>query len=355
MDAGVGGLSRGIKTGDGSVSPEIGFDSAHHVVSSGADRSHVGREIKAIAEAGRVDARKTFLQEFGGLGGHVEINVLCVGAMHFTDDGASDDIAWSEFLSFGVALHETLEKNIAEDAAFSAKSFGKQEARRALDGQRGGMELHELHIGEDRAGFVGDGHAVASGHFGIGGFAIDLAEAASGKKNRERADLVQRAIGFVDEADADGSAVFKNEAGGERVGAKTKMRNFVRAGEQSTADFASSGIAVRMQDAGAAVCGFASEGKFGASAIEFGTPFDELSNVLRALFDQKSHGFGTAEAIACVERVLFVQADFVFIAEGDGDAALRPGGGGVAEIGFGEDQDAAGAAEFNGGAQTGDA
>src|SRR5258708_12688082 len=146
------------------------------------------------------------------------------------------------------------------------------------------MELHELHMGEDRAGLVGDGHAVASGHFGVGGFAIDLAEAASGKKNRGCADLVQRAIGFVDEADADGSAVFKNEAGGERVGAKTKMRNFVRAGEQSTADFASSGIAVRMQDAGAAVCGFASEGKFGATAIEFRTPFHELTNLFKSSF-----------------------------------------------------------------------
>src|SRR4029077_15871611 len=211
--------------------------------------------------------------------------------MHFADDGASDYIAGGEFLGFGVALHEAFEKNIAEDAAFSAKSFGKQEARRSLNGQCGGMELHELHIGEERAGFVGDGHAVASGHFGIGGFAIDLAEAASSKKNRERADLGQRAIGFVDEADADGSAIFKNEAGGERVGAKMKMRNFVRAGEQSAADFSSSGIAVRVQDAGAAVCCFASEGKFGAGAIEFGAPFDELTNELGAFFDEESHGF----------------------------------------------------------------
>ena len=104
VDAGVGGLSCGVKTGDGSVSPEIGFDSSHHVVSSGADRSHVGGQIEAIAEAGGVDTRETFLQEFGGLGGHVEINVLRIGAMHFADNGASDDIARGELLGFGVAL-----------------------------------------------------------------------------------------------------------------------------------------------------------------------------------------------------------------------------------------------------------
>src|SRR5882724_5022010 len=107
-----------------------------------------------------------------------------------------------------------------------------------------------------------------------------------------------------------------------------------------------------MQDAGAAVRGFTREGEFGAGAIEFGTPFDKLRNVFGAFFDEKSHGFGAAEAIAGVERVLLVEADFVFVAEGYGNSALRPGSGGIAEIGFGEDQNADGAAEFNGGAQT---
>ena len=48
-----------------------------------------------------------------------------------------------------------------------------------------------------------------------------------------------------------------------------------------------------------------------------------------------------------------MEANFVFIGESDGDAALRVGGGGFVEIGFGEDEDGAGLAEFNGGADTG--
>src|SRR6266404_8043988 len=100
----------------------------------GANRRHIGGEIEAIVEAGGVNTRETFLQEFGGLGGHVQVYVLRIGAMHFADDGASDDIARSKLLRFGVALHEALEKNIAEDATFSAQGFGKQETRRALDG-----------------------------------------------------------------------------------------------------------------------------------------------------------------------------------------------------------------------------
>jgi len=134
------------------------------------------------------------------------------------------------------------------------------------------MELHELHIGEDRACFVGDGHAVASGYAGVGGFAIDLAEAAGGEKNREGADFVKRAVVFVEEADANGAAIFENQAGGEGLCTKMEMRDFVRAGEKSTADFASRGIAVRVEDPRAAVRGFTREGKFGAGTIEFGTP-----------------------------------------------------------------------------------
>jgi hypothetical protein len=220
VDTGVGGFSRSVQAENGSVSPEIGFDSAHHVVSGGGYRRHIGGEIEAVAETGGVDTRETFLQEFGGLGSHVQIHVLCIGAMHFADDSASDDIAGGEFLGFGVALHEAFEKNIAEDAAFSAESFGEQKARRTLDGESGGMELHEFHVGENCTSLVGDGHAVASGDFGIGGFAINLTEAASGQKNSECADFVQRAIVLIDEADANGPAIFKNQACGERVRAK---------------------------------------------------------------------------------------------------------------------------------------
>ena len=132
-----------------------------------------------------------------------------------------------------------------------------------------------------------------------------------------------------------------------------EMGKFVRAGQKCAADFASGGVAMGVQDAGAAMRGFAREGELGAGAIELGAPLDELGDVLGTFFDEERDRFGTAEAIAGVESVLFVEADFVFVAEGDGDAALRPSGGGIAEIGFGEHQDAAGGAEFDGGTQTG--
>jgi hypothetical protein len=107
-----------------------------------------------------------------------------------------------------------------------------------------------------------------------------------------------------------------------------------------------------VENAGAAVSGFTGEGELGACTIEFGAPFDELGDVLGAFFDEEGNGFGTAEAIAGVEGVLLVEANFVFVGEGDGNAALRVGGGGFVEIGFGEDEDRAGLAELDGGADT---
>ena len=67
-------------------------------------------------------------------------------------------------------------------------------------------------------------------------------------------------------------------------------------------------------------------------AIEFGAPFDKLCNVFWAFFDQECYRFRATEAVAGAESVLLVQTDFVFVAEGYGNAALRPGGGGIAEI-----------------------
>ena len=130
--------------------------------------------------------------------------------VHFGGDGAGDDIARSEFLGFVIALHETFEIDVAEDATFTAEGFTEKETRGALDGQGGGMELDELHIGENGAGFVGDGHAVSRGDFGIGGFAIELAEAASGEEDGTGADFVEGVIGFIEEANADGAAVFQD-------------------------------------------------------------------------------------------------------------------------------------------------
>ncbi len=53
-----------------------------------------------------------------------------------------------------------------------------------------------------------------------------------------------------------------------------KVRNGVRAGQEGAADFAAGGVAMGVQDAGAAMGGFARESELGAGAVELGAPFD---------------------------------------------------------------------------------
>jgi len=127
------------------------------------------------------------------------------------------------------------------------------------------------------------------------------------------------------------------------------------ASEESAADFTAGGIAVCMENARSAMRGLASEGELGAGAIEFSAPFDELGDVLGSFFHQKRDGFRTAQAVAGRDGVLFVQADFVFIAERYSNAALRVGGCGFAEIGFRKDKNGARGAELDRGAEAGDA
>ena len=62
-----------------------------------------------------------------------------------------------------------------------------------------------------------------------------------------------------------------------------------------------------------------------------------------------------AQAVTGPQGVLLMEADLVFVAQRRGDPALRPFGGRFAEFGLGQHQDAARLAQFDGGAQSGNA
>ncbi len=98
---------------------------------------------------------------------------------------------------------------------------------------------------------------------------------------------------------------------------------------------------------------FASKGKLGAFAVELRAPPDQFFDPFRSILDQDLRGVGIAKPIAGVERVLQVQADFVFVAEGRGDPALRQLCARIRNFALGKHKNAPGGGQFNGGAQSG--
>ena len=109
-----------------------------------------------------------------------------------------------------------------------------------------------------------------------------------------------------------------------------------------------------MQNPVAAMCAFAGKGELGSLAIELRAPLNQFFDALRAFLHQDFRGFRIAQTIAGNERVLQVQADFVFVAECGGDAALGILGGRVGDFSLRQDHDAASGGQFDGSPQAGD-
>ena len=79
-------------------------------------------------------------------------------------------------------------------------------------------------------------------------------------------------------------------------------------------DLVSRRIALRVQDAAAAVRALAPEGQPRAFPVELGAPLDELLDGRGPLFDQGVDGRLVAQPVASRKRILLVQFHFVVVA-----------------------------------------
>ncbi len=298
----------------------------------GTNGRQIACQVQTIPETRLVNPREAFSQEFFALLGHVQINVRALRALHLADQRAGHDVARRQLLRLVIALHESFEANIPQHAALPAQRLGEQKPRGTLNRQRRRMKLHEFHIRQNRSGFVGDGHAVAGGNFGIRRLAINLSQPARGQQYRARAQLLQRAVGFIKEAKPGYAPAFYDQFRCERMRAEVQVWNGMGAGEQRAANLAPGRIAMRVQNSRPAVRRLARKRQLGSGAVKFRAPFDELRDVFRTFFHKQRNSLGAAQAIASIDRVLLVQPDFIFVGERHGDPALCPGGCGIAQI-----------------------
>src|SRR6266404_2872571 len=124
---------------------------------------------------------------------------------------------------------------------------------------------------------------------------------------------------------------------------------------QGPAYFSARGISVRVQHAAATVSGLARECQLCAVAVKLRSPFNQFVDPLHAFLHQNAGGIGIHDSVAGADGVLQMKTDFVFVAQGNGNATLRILCRRLSQFLFGQHQDFAGLSEGNSGAQTGNA
>ena len=156
VDAGAGGFARGIEAAQAGAAGEVGADAAHQVVRRRAHGNQIARQVEAVLRQKCADAGKALVKiEARARGACRDRRAACVArrvAHAFARDGAGHHIARSQLEQRMVALHEALAAIVAQVGAFAAQRFREQKARRAGKGERRGMELVELHVGQLGAG-----------------------------------------------------------------------------------------------------------------------------------------------------------------------------------------------------------
>ena len=205
--------------------------------------------------------------------------------------------------------------------------------------ERRRMELHELEIGDARAGAPRQRDAVAGRDRRIGRLAEDLSGAA-GRQQHRAAPSIVAGVARVAIRRARRSGRPRTISAIARVWLSTVHARVGRdARPQQPADLASGRVA-RVQHAAHAVRALAAERRAApvAIAIERGAPLEQLADVADAVLHEHAHGVFVAQAVAGGHRVGEMLLRRILGADRGGDAALRVAGVALGGIGLGEDR-----------------
>ena len=196
-------------------------------------------------------------EEIGRLVRDVEPDVGGVVAAHGFGDGAGDDAAGGE-LGVGVDFgEEAVAGGVEQDSALAAEGFRDEEGGPVTADERGGVELDELEVADDRAGAEGEAEAVCGGDCGVGGVGVERAGAAGGEDGGVGGDRGVLA-GRVGDDCADAAAGFECEFDGGVVFAEVDVAA-LDATFEGALDVQSGAVAAGVEDAGLGVSALLSE------------------------------------------------------------------------------------------------
>ena len=232
-----------------------------------------------------------------------------------------------------------------EQCALAAHGLGDQEAAflRVVQARR--VELDELHVADAAAGAPRHRDAVTGGGIGVRGVAVDLAGSAGGQhhgRRRQRVDAAAVDVQRVDAVATRGLGALemarRDEVDRHPALAQRDVRMAPCLGQQHLVDRAAGGIG-RVCNAAHGVTSFTGQVQ-PERAARVGRERDALVHQplhgRSTLLGDEARGVLVDQAGAGVLRVANVRVDTVVAAQHADDAALRPCGGGLRQVAFGQ-------------------
>ena len=279
----------------------------------------------------------------------VEIHVRFARNLHLVVDGTGHYVAWRKTLTGVVFLHKLHPVLVLEYGSGSAHGLGDEERRRlARIVERGGMELHKLHILDAAACAVHHSHAVAGGGDGVGGGFIDVAQSAGGQNGGlgkvgvdglgvavEDVGTIALYVGGVF-GHTHAEVVLGDEVDGVLVFLEGDVGVVVHGVEQA-AFYLGTGVVLMVEDAELRVSALAVQVVVRAVLVELHAPLYQLFHSFGGLGDGHTHHRLVADAVAGHKGVGDVFLVSVGVVHHGGDTALGVFCGTFGGVGFGKD------------------
>ncbi len=347
VHARAGDLAARVEPRHRRPAAQVRTHAAGGVVGGRRDGDEVGDRVDAVGAAGREDRGEAPGPLLGAEVAGVEVHVLGAELVHAPHDALGDDVARRELGQLVRADHEAVAVGVHEVGALAAhrlRDQGLLALGARAEPEHGGVELHELEVGDLGAGPQGQGDAVAGGDGGVGGGGEHLAHAAGGQDHGPSpygADAVVLALAHDVQGDPGRAALgVLEEVEDEGVLDRLDAR-LAHGVDQGAGDLGAGGVAAGVGDAVAVVAALAGQQDLAGAGVgvEAGAGRDEAAHGVGALGDERAHGLLGAQAGAGHEGVLEVLLGGVTLAEGGRYAALGPAGGAVVEAGLGDDGD----------------
>jgi hypothetical protein len=228
---------------------------------------------------------------------------------------------------------------------------GRFTGRPGRDDERGGVELHELDVGDGRPGPQGQRHPVPGGDRRVGGGGEDLPHPAGGQDHRPGQDRTYPILGSLTEhvqGDPAGPTGWTGRVTGvgpqqvqyQRVLDQPDPRVPSDRGVQRPLHLRTRRVAAGVDDPVGPVAPLPGQHQRPVRvAVELGAGPDQLPQAGRSLLDQYADRVRVTEADPGDLRVESVRGRGVERIQHRGDAALRPTRGALVDVDLGDDGD----------------